>query len=281
MKFGKIAAALAATIVAGSASAADLPSRKVAPVLAAAPAFSWTGAYIGVNAGLAAVTREDSFFPAGTLLTAPFLGSPSWRGVAEPTRALPLVGGQIGFNWQATPSIVLGAEADFQGLFGGINASSLFSPAAGTVFSGQFNGSVPWLATVRGRLGVTPFMPNLMFYATGGVAFAKVNDTSAMLVTLAGAPLELFPLNFSSTRTTWTIGAGAEWALWNNFSLKAEWLYVDLKKRSGGVNTVLTTPPALASDIMGKSSGHSAQIFRLGLNYQFRMGGAGPVVASY
>ena len=54
MKLKTFAAALAATTIAGSAFAADLPSRKVAPAyIAPAPVFTWTGFYVGVNLGYA------------------------------------------------------------------------------------------------------------------------------------------------------------------------------------------------------------------------------------
>ena len=72
MKLKTFAAALAATTIAGSAIAADLPSRKVAPIVAAAPVPTWTGFYIGINAG-------GAFGGSGGIST---LGTPTFANPA-------------------------------------------------------------------------------------------------------------------------------------------------------------------------------------------------------
>ncbi|HMN70745.1 MAG TPA: porin family protein, partial [Rhodoblastus sp.] len=92
-KFLLAGVALASLATAGAAAAADLPSRRApggydyAP---AAPVFTWTGFYLGLNAGYgwgSFTNGSDQLF-----------GKPS--GFAG--------GVTGGFNWQATQNFVLG-----------------------------------------------------------------------------------------------------------------------------------------------------------------------------
>jgi outer membrane immunogenic protein len=66
------ASTAAMALMASAATAADLPAR-AAPVIAAVPAFIWTGFYVGVNAGYGWQGSNDNsiFVPAGTFVTAP------------------------------------------------------------------------------------------------------------------------------------------------------------------------------------------------------------------
>lgn len=138
---------LAATIAAGAASAADLP-RKAPPPAMVAPAFSWTGLYIGANAGY------------------------GW-GDSNGTLALPgsidgaLAGGQIGINYQFPASpVVIGIEADYQ-----------WANIEGTTgFFLPVNVELQRFGTVRGRLGFA--WDRFMLYGTGGWAFAANTEVS-------------------------------------------------------------------------------------------------------
>ena len=93
--------ATAFTALSGAALAADLPSRVAAPVPFPLPALTWTGFYVGVNAGGVLLKNttvqgdEDlSYLP----LTGKAIGG--------------TVGGTVGYNWQFGHA-VLGAEGDF------------------------------------------------------------------------------------------------------------------------------------------------------------------------
>ena len=117
--------------VAGAASAADLPGAPLVPV---APIFSWTGFYIGANAGYGWGNGS------GNMITTGLPDTFSTSGNAF------VGGGQMGFNYQFGGGFVLGAEADFQGSFG-----------SGTLTDGNglINATVkdPWFGTIRGRIG--------------------------------------------------------------------------------------------------------------------------------
>ncbi|RYE35240.1 MAG: porin family protein [Hyphomicrobiales bacterium] len=131
-------------VAAGAASAADLPSRKgpIAAPVYMAPAFSWTGFYVGGNAGYGwGNVNANGFANVGDLDG--FVG-----------------GGQVGYNYQMG-QFVLGLEADLQGadLSSGNNL-------------GLVNVKTEYFGTVRGRVGVAfdRFMP----YVTGGWAYGNV-----------------------------------------------------------------------------------------------------------
>ncbi len=187
----------ALTGAAGTASAADLPAPPVYPAPTAPavyqpapPPFSWTGFYIGGNAGYGWGNGTGTLALVGPATASFNTSSSGFVG-----------GGQAGFNWQFGPAVI-GAEADFQGTTGSGSVSS-------TALTG-ITEKEPYFGTVRGRLGYA--FDRFMIYATGGGVYGST--------TLNGT-------GFSSSATfwTWTAGAGFEWAMWGPVSAKLEYLY--------------------------------------------------------
>jgi outer membrane immunogenic protein len=136
--------------LATGAMAADLPSRRApAPVVAAVPVFTWTGFYVGVNAGYGWNTSDDFVFNGERFDLdddGGFVG-----------------GAQAGYNYQIG-SFVVGLEGDIQYAdFGGDDVVL----SDGSVV--DFNNS-DWFGTVRARAGVA--FDRALIYATGGFAFA-------------------------------------------------------------------------------------------------------------
>src|SRR5262249_51218344 len=124
--------------------------------------------------------------------------------------------------------------------------------------------SLTWFGTARGRLGWAA--PNgALWYATGGAAWGHVEQT----LTLSGvAPFfaagSSGAATFSHDKVGWTVGGGVEAPLWNGWSAKAEYLYVDLGRVSN------TFSAALASgDTIVTNSSYSIHdnIVRIGVNY--------------
>lgn len=287
MKLKTFAAALAATIISGSAFAADLPSRKVAPVMAPVPVFTWTGFYVGVNLGYS------------------FGGSNNGNGfgvVLPPATAQhigPLAGGngsgkgingglQAGYNWQMG-SLVAGLETDIQlaGIRGNGNpagAMGIGNNGAAQFVAATSNSRIDWFGTLRGRLGFT-VAPTFLLYATGGLAYGGVkNSVTPVFVNTTGGSLLGITTSTNSTKLGWTAGAGAEYAFSQNWSAKLEYLYTDL----GSSNTNLTNAGAAIGAYFGCCTAYSGQLsnsnrfhtVRAGLNYRFG-GYAAPVVAKY
>jgi outer membrane immunogenic protein len=91
-----------------AAGAADLPTRPtpLSPAIVAVPVFTWTGFYVGVNAGYGWSSNDNNgtvYNPAtGLLLNGSGSGNGRFVG-----------GGQIGYNYQIG-AFVIGAETDIQ-----------------------------------------------------------------------------------------------------------------------------------------------------------------------
>jgi outer membrane immunogenic protein len=139
---------------AGAASAADLPIRSAppAPIVAAVPVFTWTGFYVGVNAGYGWNDGGDGdlVFEDATI----FGDSDNDGGFVG--------GAQVGYNYQIG-SFVVGLEGDIQYAdFGGVNYD--FGPLG--IYE---NDNDDWFGTVRARAGVA--FDRALIYATGGFAF--------------------------------------------------------------------------------------------------------------
>lgn len=223
---------LGAIALAGGAQAADLGSRPVYKAPVAAPVWSWTGFYVGANVGVARARTDVS----GGVLTGPF----------DSTKTGVIGGVQAGYNWQFN-SLVVGLEGD-------ISAASLNrSTSAGSLgLTGDtFNARMPWLGTVRGRIGWA--FDRTLVYGTGGAAFAQLKDEYV-------SPLFPFTASSSSTVTGWTAGGGVEYAFANHWTAKAEYLHVGFPDRT-------------AADSAG--SGYvfnfkdSLDVGRVGINYKF------------
>ncbi len=116
---------------------------------------------------------------------------------------------------------------------------------------GQASANIDWFSTVRGRVGYAAG-PTLLYF-TGGLAFADV-DYSVSGTGPGGA----FAMSSDKIETGYTLGGGLEWAFAPNWSLKSEYLYVDL-----GDETV-TSPGGVSS-----TTDLDFHTVRVGLNYHF------------
>jgi opacity protein-like surface antigen len=129
-----------------------------------------------------------------------------------------------------------------------------------------------WLATIRPRFGYA--WNRTLVYVTGGAAFSDLRYTQSIVTTLAAAT---GALAVSSTRVGWTVGAGFEYAVTNNWSIKAEYLYTQFGALSG-TSALVANDGSGFSNIYNASSGEQRDhVVRAGLNYHFN----GPVVARY
>jgi outer membrane immunogenic protein len=280
------------------ASAADLPM-KAPPMVATPVPFSWTGFYVGVNAGGTWARQSDISVVSSPI----FQASPAIGGAAAVSNAAAaggtadlrtskrfIGGGQAGYNWQLDAKFVAGIEADIQGLAsaGGSSATATtFFPTGLTVIPGgsvnvqtimSARSHLDYLGTVRGRIGHL-FTPALLGYATGGLAYGGVslNVSGAQSVNpLPGGPPPFQQAagfgggTFSGTRVGWTAGVGVESKFWRNWSAKAEYLHYDLGSFQTNVGTTSELVVTSATAWINATSAHArfdGDIVRVGLNY--------------
>jgi outer membrane immunogenic protein len=144
-----------------------------------------------------------------------------------------LAGGQFGYNWQVR-SWVYGLEADFDGSSAHGSTTAFYPAPALVPITTGYSRELDWLATVRGRVG----LPSFLVYGTGGLAVGQTKVGSSVVAPAAASPPESEPrtnITSSNTSAGWTAGAGVEWMFAPQWSVKAEYLYVDLGNHSNTV----------------------------------------------
>jgi outer membrane immunogenic protein len=273
-----------------------LPMKALPPL--AAP-YSWTGCYVGVNAGYGWNNGHSSYRDDPNTTPDIINGIQNQGGLPPISLTVPgpspsekgwLGGGGAGCNWQSQ-RWVFGIEADIDA--GNISASQTTRApltAGDAAISVYFVGpqlvtaninyaanayeqvSVHWLSTVRGRLGFAA-QDRLLLFVTGGLAVGRVSTQGSVNIAIPGfTPDSWFGTN-SETRFGGVIGGGAEWAFSNHWSAKAEYLWYDLGSIHHSLNCTGATFPC--GGITGQyatlgntSSSVYGSIVRVGLNYK-------------
>ncbi len=257
------------------------------PQPVAAPA--WTGAYVGLNVGYGwgAANNNISFTQ-----TDPSASPASFSANDHLKSDSGLVGAQAGYNWQVGRYLV-GLETDIQarsrkGTSDTFN-SAILSPDGPNPATVIDNENSDWFGTVRGRFGLT--FDDLLVYGTGGLAYGRVHLDGNILPANGGHGINNAPIvwDYSNYMAGWAAGAGIEDQMSSHWSLKVEYLFVDLSagtSLSGGQGLVATGPifspltncygsPSIGCNFYRNpasgtiTSRLTDNILRLGLNYQF------------
>jgi len=171
-------------------------------------AFSWTGFYAGVHAGLATGGGE------GELKGAP------WTHTDVDLDGT-IYGGQVGYNYQMG-SAVIGIEGTFSGASIDGNSSCFLLNVL------NCKGEVDWTATIVGRLGYA--MDRAMIYALGGVAWAELNADVSFLGE---------SISSKETHVGWVAGLGVEYALSDRVSAKLEYNHMDFGSETHRLDGVI------------------------------------------
>jgi len=207
-----------------SAGAADL-----LPIVQGGGYYNWTGYYVGGNVG--GGVGNTSF----TVVTPGLSGSPSdeIRGFVG--------GGQGGFNWQNGP-LVAGIEADLQFSHqrNGVNSFGL-----------QITNNLDYFSTLRGRIGYA--MDEWLFYVTGGGGYASTQAT----LNVGGVGV----FSESDFKPLWVVGVGVETQIWDRWTGRLEYLYL----QSGSISNTLAIP---GGTLAVTQTVHD-NVIRTGLNYHF------------
>jgi len=272
----KLASAIAVIVSIGMpALAADMAVKAPQPVGPVAPVLSWTGFYVGGNiGGVVEHASGTSNFLDTSPITPPFFGLPT-NPQSNSFSSTRLLGGvQAGYNWQFNPQWLVGVEGDWDWTNTGYSfcrqTNQLSAPCFNKGFGFEnFSSKTNWLATARGRLGFV--WENWLFYGTGGAAWGRVNTTATLNCLGAGGCGNSFTLltgtsSTGATKAGWVAGLGAEWTWTRNWSVRAEWLHVDLGTISDSVTTV-GSPPGTQTAVWSRTERFDE--FRVGLNYLF------------
>jgi outer membrane immunogenic protein len=236
--------ALSALGAAAPAVAADLRMPvKAAPL----PVVSWTGCYVGVNAGGGSANKH---FTDPT--TTPFTELGSHRATGA------VAGGQIGCDYQAGVWVF-----GVQGMFDGTSIKGDHTSPNG---EDNFTTKIHWFATATARLGVT-VKPSLLLYVKGGGAWVRENF--AIWSPVTGNPL----FDSNPTRGGFVVGFGGEVLTQDGWSMFLEYNYMGFDKRRTDF-TVVPAGPIFPIDVR-----QDVQTVMVGINYRF--GWARPVVAKY
>ncbi|TPI66873.1 porin family protein [Mesorhizobium sp. B3-1-3] len=181
------------------ANAADI----VQPVASMEVPYSWTGLYVGANAG-GAFGKVDG----------DFIGIPGSADIGNFTG-----GALVGANYQYG-QWVLGIEGDINYL----GFKKEFSPGVGGGGLGA-EASVDAFGTIRGRVGYA--FDRWLPYVTAGVAMGDVKIDE-----------HVFGVARTKFQTGYAVGGGVEYAFSNNWTARAEYLYVDLGKKDFGFDPI-------------------------------------------
>ena len=260
-------ASVGAIALAGSAFAADLPSRAPPPVyVPPAPIFTWTGIYIGGQIGYAWGTSNTN------------LGDNFGDYTSFSTNNSGVIGGaHVGYNLQLS-QFVVGLEGDVDGsslsktVYGDplIGAGTGFGVFVPTTISGNLGVQ----GSIRGRVGYA--WDRVLLYATGGVAFGGFNGSISTPIGYDSA---------STTRVGWTVGGGLEYAVTNNWSIRAEYRYTQFGHSTVYANNSFG-PSGVYYPLLGAIGAYGNRTInenrvQVGFSYKFDTAAPAPVVAKY
>jgi len=235
MKRSVITMAAISTLIAAPAFAADM-AVKASPL--PPPAWTWTGCYVGIEGG--GVLSHDPVVAT--------TGTHAGTTVTTISSSDGLIGGTIGCNYQFS-LFVIGIENDIS--WTALQGTAADRKPFNTAFSNSVSAS--WLDTLRGRVGIAG--DGAFLYATGGAAFASIQDSAAS---------PAVGVSSTTSVTGWTVGGGVEFMPWPNWTLKVEYLFVQFPTISDAFNTL-----APVGAFVGVNTHLSENIVRAGINWHF------------
>jgi outer membrane immunogenic protein len=229
------------------ASAADM-AVKAPPPPPPPPIFTWTGFYIGGNAGGAWANNDwtDNLF---------LTNFNNNRGVF-------IGGGQIGGNYQIG-QFVIGGEWDFDWAGNNNNNNGVIIPGVGNI---ALTSNDRWVTTLAARFGWA--IDHWLIYGKAGGGWVGNNSFTVTNLT-TGASFTcgtISNFNCNNSAGGWLVGAGFEYAFTNNWTVKAEYDYLGLGNRSF---VIPASAPFLAGDTLTSNNNRNVQMVKVGVNYLF------------
>jgi outer membrane immunogenic protein len=216
------------------------------------PMFSWTGFYAGANIGAAWTNSSWT----DTLTLTNFNNNNSGNGVF-------IGGGQIGGNYQIG-SFVIGGEWDFDWAANNNHTNGVVIPAGNIVVTNNNR----WITTVAARFGWA--FERWLWYGKAGGGWVGnnttvTNTTTGVSVSTCG---NLTTNCGNNNNGGWLLGAGLEYAVTNNWTVKLEYDFLGVGSRTF---VIPVTSPFLAGDTF-HSNNRNVQEIKVGFNYLFNWG---------
>lgn len=229
----------------------------IAAAHAQPPVPTWTGYYVGANAGFE-WANVNGAFPFGGFPVFPGPTFPVMSSVYSLNPTSGLLGFQGGYNFQVNPNWLVGVEADFDWGHGNASTSfNLFDPITNSTGSAQFSTSIDWSTSLRGRVGYTtgPWL----LYATGGLSLLRMNVSGSGAYNGALTVCTDFFDGFctttasSATNSAWAfsgsrilpglvIGPGVEYMLpGGKWTLRAQYLFADYGRVNFGPAAIVSS----------------------------------------
>jgi outer membrane immunogenic protein len=266
-------ASVGAIALTGPALAAEPPPAP--PPLPPPPIFTWTGIYVGGQVGYAWTSGSNNFNGFDPITGAAIVTSLGQRpnGV--------IGGANVGYNYEFNQWPIFSSSGVVVGLEGTVDGTSLSNTggAASDVFFVTAHSRSDIQGSIRGRVGLA--WDRALIYATGGAAFGSFQTDISGSGTnpLTGTPF-FGSTSISTTRTGWTVGGGIQYAVTNNWSVRAEYRFTDF----GTINEALFSGQLNAvfpgASIVGNRRIQQNQV-QVGFDYKFDLGYPAPIVAKY
>ena len=248
LAYGVAFGALAATSPALAADVA-MPAYKAA---AAPAAYDWSGFYLGVTAGggMASlpVTSMDFFVGIGAMKSAGAVG-----------------GVHAGYNWQFTPSFLVGLEGDFNWASFKESDTTCFGSCALNLIGDRSVASsrLDQFSTLRARFGLTS--DRTLVYVTAGPAWGHIDASLGDCPNCSNVGLPFAIASDSSFHVGIALGAGVEYALTQNWILRGEYMHLDFSTTDTVFKHASTGIPF---DGVRARSTATADLARLGISYK-------------
>jgi outer membrane immunogenic protein len=196
-----------------------------APMVEAAPQYNWSGFYVGGQAGVA-FNRDSGAFSSDS----------TFAGGNEDGETGFIGGGHVGYDYQFANNFVLGAVADLNYIDASSRASFSLDNVAGGTDSFGVNSDINYVGTVRAKAGYA--MDRFMVYATGGLAYADIDDKrrgGSAYSDVTGADYAVSSRT-ESDDVGYAVGAGVDVLATQNVSFGLEYLYTNLGESKTRVN---------------------------------------------
>jgi outer membrane immunogenic protein len=261
-----LAAPLSAALAALGAIAISTPA-----IAAPQDDSPWHGFYAGVEAGGAWSTADAdatlSVAASAPIATHPITGDDvtAFNG-ANVKRHLPsdhnntFTGGlEVGYNYVMGGGLLLGIETDVNIFNISRFQDRVITLPSGNSYTLHQKIDTDFLWTLRPRVGYA--MDKFLIFASGGLALTTTHYEQGFTDNQTGGSALTFKK--SGTRTGWTVGGGAGYAISENISAKAEYLYQDF----GSSRFSATSANGYAT--LSTDAHLRSHLFRAGLDYRF------------